>query len=307
MIVVVSKQAVKNGIGNDMPGNIPVDKWLVVKKIPVEKQQIILLLKKNKCVTKNGRLIFFVNSGEQQPAAFPGLFVDNWLLSLVFFKCNDELSNWLKALKDHSQNQTRRTLVLGMMKPFYIKWADRIYGCFQQERHLNGNTFKYLPDTTSNAELAKKLSQGCSLAIYVGHGRSRGWSGYRGFRWDHMEKTVQKKPVGILISFSCNGLKKDKIRSSPFGLKWVTEGRACTSIASCESLQIRPLEAITTAFMESVLMANIFSVDDLLFAINEKLKKMNDPDVETNWQHFRLIGNPFQLFKQENQNAAFNV
>lgn len=300
MIVVVSKQAIKNKIGDDLPDNISFDKWLVVKTIPVEKQKIILLLKKHKCDTKNGRLIFFVNSGEQKPAAFPGLFVDNWLLSLVFYKNYDELSKWLKALKDHSQNQTRRTLVLGMMKPFYIKWAERIYTCFQKEKYLNGNTFKHLPDTTSNAELAKKLSQGCSLAIYVGHGRSRGWSGYRGFRWDHMEKTVQNNPVGILISFSCNGLKNDKIKYSPFGLKWVTEGRACTSIASCESLQIKPLEVITTAFMESVLMTNIFSVDDLLFDINEKLKKMNDPDVETNWQHFRLIGSPFQLFKQEN-------
>jgi len=297
MIVVVSTQAVKNKIGNNLLGCISFDKWIVVKTIPVEKKRILSLLKRYNCESDKGRLIFFANLGKRKPIHFPGLFVGNWLLSLVFYKNYRELFNWLKALKDYSQNQPNKVFVLGMLKPFYVKWADKIYRSFRKEKYLNGNTYKHLPDTTTNVDLAKKLSCGCSLAVYVGHGRSRGWSGYRGFRWSHMEKTVQITPVGILLSLSCNGLKNDKIKSIPFGLQWVAEGRACTSIASCESLQIKPMESIANAFIESIAMTDLFRVDDLLFNMNEKLKKTNDPNVDMNWKHFRLIGNPIQSFR----------
>ncbi|MEK7286664.1 MAG: C25 family cysteine peptidase [Nitrospirota bacterium] len=298
MVVVVSTQVIKDKIGETLSPHISFDQWLIVKTIPTEKKKIIALLQKNKCETKKGRLIFFVNRKQRNPSEFPGLFIDHWLLSLVFYKNDHELFNWHRALNDYSNSPSKKVFILGMMKPLYMRWANQFYACFKKEKCLGKETFKYLPDTTTNTELAQKLSKGCALAIYVGHGRSRGWSGYRGFRFHHMEETEQSHPVGVLFSFSCSGLKADKKDSIPFGLQWTTSGRACTSIAACESLQIKPLEIIANALMESVSMRGCFRVDQLLFSMNDKIKKISNPDVTLNWQRFRLIGNPFQRLKR---------
>jgi hypothetical protein len=48
-----------------------------------------------------------------------------------------------------------------MLKPFYIKWAEKIYDCLKMERYQEENTFKHLPDVTTNIELAHELSDGC--------------------------------------------------------------------------------------------------------------------------------------------------
>ena len=138
---------------------------------------------------------------------------------------------------------------------------------------------------------------GCSLAVYVGHGRSRGWSGYRGFRWSHMENTVQRKPIGTLISFSCSSLKSDKKNSLPFGLQWILSGRACTILASCGSLQLNALKVIGNIFLESVSSPDVSSIDELLFTMNDKIRSLNNPALLKNWGNFRLTGNPFQTFK----------
>jgi hypothetical protein len=297
MVVVVSTQVIKDKIGETLSPHISFDQWLVVKTIPTEKQKIISLLKKSKCEAKKGRLIFFVNRKQRNPSEFPGLFIDHWLLSLVFYKNDHELFNWHHALNNYSKGPSKKVFVLGMMKPFYMRWANQFYSCFKKEKCFGKETSKCLPDTTTNTELAQTLSKGCALAIYVGHGRSRGWSGYRGFRFCHMEETEQSHPVGVLFSFSCSGLKADKKDSIPFGLQWITTGRACTSIAASESLQIKPLEIIANVFMESISTSRLFRVDELLFKMNEKIKKINDPQVAVNWQCFRLIGNPFQRLK----------
>lgn len=255
------------------------------------------MLKKNNCTAIRGNLIVLASRDKQKPSDFPGLFVDEWLLSLVLFKNLGELENWFGALTNYALNPPQKVFVLGMMKPFYIHWAEKIHACFRKEKRLNGKTSKHLADTTTNSELAEKLSKGCAFAIYVGHGRSRGWSGYRGFRWEHMEKNIQHSPVGTLVSFSCNGLKYDRSSFIPFGLRWVVSGRACTSLTSCGSLKIRPLEKIATTFMECISRTGVLRVDEYLFDINEKLRQMNDPDVVTNWQQFRLIGNPIQMME----------
>lgn len=294
MLIIVSTKAIHDRVSHELTDALSFDHWITVRAIPVTERKISSLLKKHASSAQRGRLLFLVNSKSRKPSDFPGLFVGNWLLSLVFYKNALQLSPWLDAIRNYESERKEKVYVLGMMKPYYLDWANKIYNAFHASASFNGRTSKCLADTTTRAELVRKLGKGCSLVVYVGHGRSRGWSGYRGFRWHHMEVMRQRHPIGVLFHFSCDGLKANG-SALPFGEQWVREGRACSSIAACDSLQLKPLEDIAQAFMDSVSVTGVIRIDEILFSMNATIKNLGNAEVERNWRHFRFIGNPMQI------------
>jgi len=292
MTTIISSFPIKGKFEKHLSEHLTFDNWLSRKTPPVTKKQIISITQRNGIY--RGCVIIFVKYGKRNPSQFPEICSGNLVVSLVFYKIHKDISNWINALKTYPKENFNKVEVLGMMKPFYIKWGEKIYRHLLEKRYKEKEVFKYLADTTTRLELAKKLSSGCSLAIYVGHGRSRGWSGYRGFRWKHIEKFEQKIPIGNMISLSCSSLKHDKEFSLPFGLQWVMEGRCCAFIGTWDSVQIKPLAVITNIFLKCMANSEICNINQLIISMNNQIVNLNNDDVSANWSKFKLIGNPYQ-------------
>ncbi len=292
MTTIISSEPVRLKFEGTLSEHIAIDRWLTGKKLPVTKNQIMAFTTRNR--VDKGCVIILSKYGKRDTSHYPEICIANLLVSLVFYKSHADLSNWINALKTHPKSEFNRAVVLGMMKPFYLKWGDKIYRSLQQARYQHDNIEKHLADTTTKNELSEHLSEGHSLVIYIGHGRSRGWSGYRGVRWKDIEKVEQKKPIGNILSLSCSSLKQDKEFSLPFGLQWIMEGRCCTFIGTWDAVKIRPLVAITELLLKSMSNSEIQRIDELILHVNKQIIDLNDSDVSLNWSKFKLIGNPFQ-------------
>jgi hypothetical protein len=292
MTTIISSYPVKRKFESNLSEYLTIDKWLTQKTPPVSEKQIISVTSRNG--VKKGNTILFIKYGKRNPSHFPEICIGNLIVSLVFYKSHKDINQWISALKSFSQKRNKSVLVLGMMKPFYLKWGEKIFQSFRDKRYRENNVYKHLADTTTRLELSQKLSNGCSLAIYVGHGRSRGWSGYRGFRWKHIERFEQKTPIGNMISLSCSSLKHDKEFSLPFGLQWVMEGRCCTFIGTWDSVQIKPLAVITNIFLKCLANSDIHNINELIVNMNKQIVSLNNSEVRINWSKFKLIGNPYQ-------------
>lgn len=292
MTTIISSEPVKVKFESSLTEQLNVDRWLTGKTLPVTKNQIITFTRRNG--VNEGGVIIFTKYGKRSPSHYPEICIDNLIVSLVFYKTHSDVSNWINALKTYPKKESSKALILGMMKPFYLKWGDRIYQSLQEARYKQDNIDKHLADTTTKLELSQYLSEGSPLAIYVGHGRSRGWSGYRGVRWKDIERFEQKIPIGNMISLSCSSLKQDKEFSLPFGLQWIMEGRCCTFIGTWDAVKIKPLTIITKILLNCLSNSEINRVNELILSVNNQIVELNDSDVSLNWSKFKLIGNPYQ-------------
>jgi hypothetical protein len=296
MTTIVSSESVKTKFEEELSKQLSIDHWLVRKTPPVTKNQILNISRQNN--TQDGCVIIFVKYGKRTPSQFSEICVGSIVVSLIFYRNFEDIANWINALQCYPERKYRKEQVLAMMKPLYLKWGEKIYQSLREVRHKKDSIDKHLADTTTKSELSHLLSEGCSLAIYVGHGRSRGWSGYRGVRWKDIEQFEQKKPIGNMISLSCSSLKNDKEFSLPFGLQWVMEGRCCTFIGACATVKIKPLAVITEIILKCMSDSEINRVNELIISINNHIIALNDADVSVNWSKFRLIGNPYQSLRK---------
>ena len=124
-----------------------------------------------------------------------------------------------------------------MWKKFYLDLARSLSKVI-----INQNKYKlisWLADETPRDGLVKNLSTVyfIDIVLYFGHGRSRGWSGYRGIRWHHIKKTIQEEPnVGSVISMTCDNLKFEN-NKIPFGVKWVKDKKAYSFFGATDSVE----------------------------------------------------------------------
>lgn len=293
MTLIVSSNSVKLKFEDEVLKHLPLTDWVTRKSIPFRKSQINFLIKKSGL--ENGVILIFVKYGQKKPSVFPEICLRKILITLVYYRTHNDISIWIKTLVNDQKSKLNKALVLAMMKPFYLHWGEKIYQslrkkCVNEKEHI----FKHFADDTTKGELSLYLSQGCSLAIYVGHGRSRGWSGYRGVRWKDVATYPQKKTIGSIISLSCSSLKQDKEFSLPFGLQWVMEGRCSTFLGSIDAVEIKPLAIITEILLKCISKDEIKRMNELIVSLNDEIVKLNNPDVSRNWESFRLIGNPYQ-------------
>ena len=209
---------------------------------------------------------------------------------------SDELLPWLQAIRDtHLKTTTDSYHVLAMWKPFYLMWANRFVSAMMEGFSQNGSrVIPLFADNTSRDTLCEALWQGPQLALYVGHGRSRGWSGYRGFRWKHIAENKQIRPIGSLITLTCDNLKPGREGKVPFGVRWVLTGRAGAFLGAIDSIEVKPLETIAQFFLDHFASGEITNVGQLISSVNQNVNDCGDHTVHENWSCFRLIGNPLQ-------------
>ena len=141
-------------------------------------------------------------------------------IGLIPVEDPEELWLWLQVVRDRKISTLKNNYqVLSMWKPFYLNWANRFVTAIR--KGLEAKEASVTPlyaDETSRDMLCEALWAGPQLALYIGHGRSRGWSGYRGFRWEHIAAQAQAHPVGSLLTLTCDNLKPGRDGNPGFGV-----------------------------------------------------------------------------------------
>lgn len=292
MLTIISTNTIKNRVEKQLVVTLKNNSWITPNSIPYKKNKIVSILQKNNI--QNGNVIILVKYGNRNPADFPEIYFNNYLLSIVFYKNYLDILLWLNAINQFDKKKSQKALSLAMMKPFYLEWGNKIYNSLKKQRYNLVDVKKHFADSTTAKELSKILSTGSRLAIYVGHGRSRGWTGYRGFRWKHIELFKQKNPIGCFIALSCSSLFHDKKETIPLHMQLVMEGRNCTFLGTWDSVKIIPLRIIVKIILDIFSKKKQEPIGEVLKQVSLTILKLKNPLVEDSWKKFKLLGNPLQ-------------
>jgi len=209
------------------------------------------------------------------------------------------LERYLTCL-DRKPNSDGPTFgVLAMWKAFYLKWGKNFYKSLSQGFDKKDvKIHKWFANEVERNHLCQNISKGADLLIYAGHGRSRGWTGYRGLRWSHIEAYPLEQATGLVICLTCSNLEVAKHNRVPFGVKWVRSGRACAFLGSVSSVKIIPLIKVSNILNKTFAEGNLSTVSALMQRMDQAIKQMNDEELNTCWQTFRLIGHPMEIIFQ---------
>jgi hypothetical protein len=207
-----------------------------------------------------------------------------------------DLGPWLDAISNfRASNGCRTWASLAMAKDFYLSWGRRMVRWMKAGGASSGvDVMAWLADAVSQEELCRRLAAGPQLAVYIGHGRARGWSGYTGLRWRHVAAAPLEQACGTVIALSC-----DTLRSAPgevpFGCRWIREGRACAYLGSVAAVGIHPNAAFAKIFGEHLATGAFRSLGHLLAALDLHLaERPHLLQAARAFQNYRLIGNPLQ-------------
>jgi hypothetical protein len=151
-----------------------------------------------------------------------------------------------------------------------------------------------LADHTSREELCAAMARGPRLAVYLGHGRETGWTGYRALRWHHLAAHEQARPCGTVAAFACSTLKRTR-GVVPFGTRWAMEGRAGAYFGSVAAVRVEPgfrmaeeLGRVLAEGRRQTLGAAVAELHRRLSADPERGAELRE------LAGFRIIGNPLQ-------------
>lgn len=244
--------------------------------------------------------ILLVAPRRRSPARLvPAPVLNGVLIGIIQAESEAQLKPWLRALLDtHTVTQGAIWAVLAMWKNVYLMWGER----FAKWMHAGFNDKEtevqtWFADTVSRQDVCKLLAAGPQLALYCGHGRARGWSGYRGVRWEHIAAAELRKPCGVLISLACDTLKQTR-GVFPFGCQWVSEGRACSYVGSVDRVGYEANAAFAHELGRIFAMGHCQNIGHLLREVHEYLEQR--PDLTKAMRAFltyRLMGNPLQALR----------
>lgn len=142
-------------------------------------------------------------------------------------------------------------------------------------------------DLVSREDLVQRLATTpVRLAVYLGHGRASGWSGYRGLRWRHLEPYPPTQPMGALVSLSCANLA--------FGQKLLEEGRVAAFLGTPAALEVKPFYVLIDLLRQVFETGPPATIGALVAALSELVDARQDACLTKNWSAFQLIGNPAQ-------------
>lgn len=135
------------------------------------------------------------------------------------------------------------------------------------------------------AELVAALLRGPQLVVYLGHGRARGWSGYQGVRWHHLDTSAPIQPVGVVIALACDTLAPGR-DGIGFGERWVRSGRASAYVGAAGSIDIADGLALSARLVERLASGRDSDIGALLAAIADNGQSSRA------LARLRLVGDP---------------
>ena len=180
-----------------------------------------------------------------------------------------------------------RRVVMAMWKETYLRRARHLLAALRTAYGPAG-TADWSADRTDRSHLITRLATAhVPLAFYLGHGRERGWTGYRGLRWHHLEHRPFRRPLGALVSLSCSNLE--------FGRKWVGEGRAQAFLGSPEPVRVTGLVRLVSTIADCFSgrpPAPPVTIGQLVEQIDRRVDVRGEGELSEAWDKFILLGDP---------------
>jgi len=174
------------------------------------------------------------------------------------------------------------TTVMSMALNHFVASGHRLAGMLADR----GEVALRLADRTSRDDLCTHLATGPRLAIYIGHGHSRGWCGYRDLDWEHVAAVPIGRPCGVVVALACNTLTRAR-GNEPFGCRWVRCGRAAAYLGSAHALRTEANAAFAV-----VLGGVLAEGPSTLGAALVRVAAVADPLAARAMASFRIIGDP---------------
>ena len=179
-------------------------------------------------------------------------------------------------------NLKPQRVILSMWKETYLRRADTLQEGLNKAYGEAG-----VAQWTANLDRRQEVSHRQAthripLVFYLGHGRERGWSGYRGLRIHHLQPPVE--PMGLVVSLSC--------RTLDFGRELVKEGYAQAFLGADEAMGIpgltRLVATIATVFANEYNFLN--TADDFLTFTDRYVSLSTSVELHNVWSQLQLLG-----------------
>lgn len=210
----------------------------------------------------------------------PGPCVAGVPVGVIQADHGSDLASWL-ATRTHTGGENR--LVLAMWKPYYLSLAQR-FACSIGAQAA-------FADCTERETVCRLLAEGPRSAIYIGHGRPQGWSGYRGLRLHHLQAVARKRPIGTVLALACSNLKRRGAEPG-FGQQLVLTGAARAFFGAIDNVRIRPFTRIAESIHEAIAARRRLTIGELLADLDARFR--SDRDLQSAWSKLRLVGDPLQ-------------
>jgi hypothetical protein len=225
----------------------------------------------------------------------PGPVVDGVPVGVVQADGPGELAAWLAAVRQaRLPDPAPAWAVLAMAKDQYLGLARRFHSTLRVGVGGRVAVPDWMADRLTGEEAAAALAGGPRLAVYLGHGRSNGWSGYQAFRWTHVAAAPLVRACGTVVGFSCRNLQH--LRGAlPFGTRWVMEGRAAAFLGAVSDVATEGGFALADELAGELAEGGHATIGAVLAALDRRLAA--DPALAPAYRElrrFRLIGNPLQ-------------
>lgn len=179
-------------------------------------------------------------------ATVPGPLIDGVPVGVVRADRPADLTIWRRHL-EAPRRHVLTWAVLSMGKDAFLEPAGRLHERLDEAQgngSLDVAVEDWRPQCVDRPALCRRLATGPALAMYLGHGRRRGWAGYQALRWDHVAAVPQRAPLGALLALTCNGLSTQGSATGPSFLeRFVSEGRAGAVFGSVGDVR---MDAIAT-------------------------------------------------------------
>lgn len=188
----------------------------------------------------------------------------------------------LAAVSVASPNLTPQRVILSMWNASYLRRADTLQAGLKRAYGKAG-VARWTADLVGRRELSHRLAtHRIPLAFYLGHGRERGWAGYRGLRIHHLQQPAE--PMGLVVSLSCRTLE--------FGRQLVEEGYALAFLGSDQAMGVPGLTRLvgTIATVFSAENGPPKTADDLLSATDRYVSRSTSVELQDAWAQLQLLG-----------------
>ncbi|MEX5307023.1 C25 family cysteine peptidase [Kocuria sp. CPCC 205258] len=180
-------------------------------------------------------------------------------------------------------------VVSAMAKDVFLgpagRWADTLTraGCSVADLRA---------DRARREDLVAALRSGPSVVLYAGHGRPRGWGGYQGVRWNHVDPASagRGRPAGLVVAFACDTLKGSR-SGVPFGNRVVEGGVAGAYLGAARALQTAEAEDLADIVVGLLATGTGPTAAHLVAAVDHEVR--GNPGAARAWRQFRLVGDPF--------------
>jgi hypothetical protein len=218
----------------------------------------------------------------------PGPVVDGAPVGILPAETFAHCDLWRRAL-DVTRPETPLMATLAMGTSPFLEKSDALRQTLQQAfpDHVVHN---WQADMIDREALANALTTGPELAIYTGHGRMNGWSGYQVTKWSTIKQAKKGVPIGALMHFSCSAMAGRKSGES-FGAKWVLSGRALSSFGATSAIKTTDLCALIDVFIVVLESRKPRHLGDWLVAVDALLRQSRSLGyLMKTFGKFRLLG-----------------